>query len=506
MVGFNRNIIRTLLIASYIMVIAFIIGGISALFSYLNTGADRSTMLHTEIKKEIQHVPKITWAPLANEGREMDAENLKNLQRDYLNALYVKNIAYKTNTSTGIEDYYTENARKNIYDIISINKNQQTSIDGTTLAHHPNLEFFSEDGQLVVLTDKDVIEYKRILKDDKLVIETTEKSTYKTVFLLEDGFWRIRHTVKEKSEPFIPKNKLVTTDSTFIKGINYYPQNTPWDMFGDKFNKDTISHDFNIIKESGLNTVRIFIQYEDFGKAKVKKEKLQKLQQTLDIALENDIKVIITLFDFYGDYAVLDWTLTQRHAETIVNAVKDHEALLGWDIKNEPNLDFESRGKALVISWLDHMIHLVKATDPIHPVTIGWSDTQSAPILKNKVDMVSFHYYEDLDNLNTAIETLRKEIPNKPLVMQEFGISSYNGFWKPYGSSEEDQANYHKEAQKIIKANDLQFMSWTLYDFEKIPKSVVGSIPWRKQPQKKFGFINSKGVKKPAFEYISTEE
>jgi len=119
MVGLNRNIIRAILIASYVMVIAFIIGGISALFSYLNTGADRGTMLHSEIKKEVQYIPKITWAPLANEGRKMDAENLKNLERDYINAWFVKNIAYKTNTTNGIKDYYTKNARKNIYNIIN---------------------------------------------------------------------------------------------------------------------------------------------------------------------------------------------------------------------------------------------------------------------------------------------------------------------------------------------------------------------------------------------------
>jgi len=44
MVGLNKNILRTILIASYIMIVALIISGVSALFSYLNTGADRSTM------------------------------------------------------------------------------------------------------------------------------------------------------------------------------------------------------------------------------------------------------------------------------------------------------------------------------------------------------------------------------------------------------------------------------------------------------------------------------
>jgi hypothetical protein len=82
-------------------------------------------------------------------------------------------------------------------------------------------------------------------------------------------------------------------------------------------------------------------------------------------------------------------------------------------------------------------------------------------------------------------------------------MSSYAGIWKPFGSSEEDQANYHKKAQEIIAAYNLQFMSWTLYDFETVPKAVVGSLPWRKNVQKRFGFIDINGTKKAAFKFIS---
>jgi hypothetical protein len=48
-------------------------------------------------------------------------------------------------------------------------------------------------------------------------------------------------------------------------------------------------------------------------------------------------------------------------------------------------------------------------------------------------------------------------------------------------------------------------MSWTLYDFEEIPKEVVGRLPWRQNAQKNFGFLDENGNKKPAFKYISKE-
>ena len=505
MVGLNKNILRTILIASYIMLIALLVSGISAIFSYLNTGADRSAMLHTEIKKVEQYLPRMVWSPLTNEGRPMDSENLNAIQNDYLDAWYVRHVAYKTNSTEGIKDYYTDHARNNLYRFIEQNTTEGIAIESTTLEHHPTLEFFSEDGQMAVISDNNVVEYKRIFKDDNLVLETQEQSNYKVILLLEDGFWRIRHLVKESNEDVQIESKLAANNSLNIKGINYYPQANPWDMFGELFSNDTISKDFKIIKDAGLNSVRIFVQYEDFGKANANLEKLDKLKQTLDAAENNGIGVVVTLFDFYGDYSVLNWTLNQRHAETIVSHLKDHNALLAWDIKNEPNLDFDSRGKELVISWLSNMIDLVKSIDNQHPVTIGWSNTQSATILKDKVDLVSFHYYEDLNKLDDTIKSLKTKIPNKPLVIQEFGLSSYSGFWKPFGGSEKKQTNYHKKAQEIIANNNLQFMSWTLYDFDKIPKEVVGRLPWRRHIQKRFGFINRFGIKKDASKYISQQ-
>ncbi len=505
MMGINKNILRVVLILSYIAITALVVFGISSLYSYLNTGADRSTILHTEIKKIDQYLPKVVWAPLNNEGRPMDAQVLNAIENDYLDAWYVKHIAYKVNETTGIDDYYTDNARKNIINIIKQNTTDNITVESTTLEHHPTLEFFSEDGQLAVITDNDVVEYKRVYDNENIILETTEKSTYRVILLLEDGFWRIRHIIKQQTETYNKASIPASNKITAIKGINYYPQATPWDMFGDKFDADVIVKDFKLIKESELNSVRVFVPYADFGKANMNTKKLKKLIQILDLAEAQQLKVVVTLFDFYGDYSVLDWTLNQRHAETIVSTLKNHNALLAWDIKNEPNLDFESRGREHVMAWLDTMIDLVKSVDQKHPVTIGWSNAESANLLKDKLDLITFHYYEDLDDLEKTYQDLKLDIPNKPIAITEFGMSSYNGIWNPFGNSEKDQEAYHKKAQHIFRNNDLSFMSWTLYDFVDIPKEVVGRLPWRKRAQRHFGFINQNGETKPAYNYISKD-
>ena len=128
---------------------------------------------------------------------------------------------------------------------------------------------------------------------------------------------------------------------------------------------------------------------------------------------------------------------------------------------------------------------------------------EAAANLKDEVDVVSYHYYQNINNFETNFKQLKKEISNKPLVLQEYGVSSYRGLWNPFGYSEKDQAAYHKKMQAIFNKDSLAFMSWSLYDFKVIPTSVAGNFPWRKNKQKHFGFIDVQGNLKPSFLYIS---
>lgn len=510
----NRNIYRSLVILSFLGVVTIALFGISQVLAYLGSGADRSSMLHVALNKEKVYVPKVIWKDTINPGRPIEEQTILDIEKDYLNAWYVRNVAYQNNELKAIDDYYTTSAMQNIESTIAANVSNNLSIHSTTVAHNISLDFYSADGQLAVITDSGVKAFQHIYQQNELLFQTEDITNYQVLLLLEDGYWRIRHLVKKENDEIITPqisngfarvedNKIYVKDKEYqLKGINYYPQKTPWDMFGENFDIEVIGQDFDIIHDAGLNTIRVFVPYEAFGKAKVDPEKLEKLKLLLDTALSKEIMVVVTLFDFYGDYSVLDWTLTHRHAEQIISVFKDHKAILAWDVKNEPNLDFESRGKENVTGWLKEMIAQIKQYDPNHLVTIGWSDMKSASILQNEVDLVSFHYYLDIDMFSNSFEELQKQI-DKPMVLQEFGLSSNKGFWSPFGPSETTQAEYHEQFQTLIKQYNVHFLSWTLYDFENVPSSVVGRLPWRKHKQKHFGFINASGEKKKAFKHIS---
>ncbi|UQD55853.1 glycoside hydrolase family 2 TIM barrel-domain containing protein [Flavobacterium sp. K5-23] len=511
----NKNIYRSVLIGSFILVNILLLLGISQVLEYLNSGADRSTILHLEKTTEDTYLPKVNWVDLINPGRKIEQNTLHKIEKDYLLSWYVKNNAFDSNTTKGIEDFYTQNARQNLYKNIKYNKTNGITIKSTTIKHFPELEFYSEDGQQVVFTDKNVVEFQKIYHNDQLITSIQDTATYKVMMLLEDGFWRVRHLLKMNPEPFktdtikakpvytTKGNQILKNNQPFIlKGINYYPKNSAWDTFGPLFNKDTIAKDFDIIKKANLNTIRIFIQYDDFGKAKIIQEKIDKLKILLDLAEAKKLAVVVTLFDFYSDYTLESWTLTHRHAEQIVSVFKNHNAIIAWDIKNEPNLDFENRDKNNVLSWLEHIITVVKENDPNHLITIGWSNSVEATNLVNKVDIISYHFYNDIKHLEYETNTLVKAT-KKPVVIEEFGVPSYGGVWNFWEGSDKKQAKYHQKMQNYFKKNNYSFMSWTLYDFPHVPDQVAGKWPWQKNRQKKFGFIDTNGKNKPAFQYIS---
>lgn len=506
----NKNIYRAILLLSFLGLNALILFGISSVWSYLNTGADRSTMLHVRKELNASYLPKIIWRDVVNEGRPMEDQTLHDIERDYMNAWHIRNSAYANNDISGIADYYTDSARVKLYDIILLNKAKGITLEMTTIEHYPTIEFYSEDGQIVVFTDTNIASHSEVYSNKKHIATQKDTTNYQIMMLLEDGFWRIRHQVELpiKQDTITQKRtkpKTLLKKVSQLKGINYYPQKTPWNMFGNQFNDTVVGNDFALIQKMGWNTIRIFVPYADFGKAEITAEKIQRLRATLDLAEVYKLKVVVTLFDFYGDYEVQDWTLTHRHAEQLVSTFAEHKAILAWDIKNEPDLDFDSRGKEKVLAWLDQMAKLIKTWDTNHLVTIGWSNTKAAELLVDEVDFVSFHYYNDVVEFSDAYASLKKAVPNKLLVLQEYGYSSYDGIWSGYLGSQEKQAEYYKEMQFILEKEQVPFLFWTLYDFEEIPTSVVGRLPWRKQRQAYFGILDTKGKPKTAYSYLTAD-
>lgn len=502
----KRYIKQASIIIGFVLLNLMIISIISKTYYEFNSGADRNNSIHIDLKHNDYYLPKITINTANAKGRVLNPEVLKNIEKDYLNAWYVKSYALLHNDQDSYQDFYTDSAQVKLKEMIDYNYKNNISIDMTSIKHHLEVEFFSEDGQLIFLKDKNVEEVVTINEKGKTLHSEYLYSDYDVVLLLEDGFWRVRHIIKTNHIPRPSLLKDITKKhipNTSIKGINYYPQNTPWLEFWNKYDKKVVNNDFKIIKNLGLNTVRVFIPYDDFGKANASTQKIEHLKTTLNLAEENQLKLIITFFDFYNNYSVSDYSLCDRHLEQIISSIKNHNAILQYDIKNEPDLDFKNHKKEKVLNWLDFISNKIKQYDSLTPITIGWSDIKYAQLLEDKIDVISFHYYKKASLFSKEYTALKMKT-KKPVVLQEFGKHSYNSFWFPFSNTQTRQAIYYQEMQEQFQNVSLNsFVSWTLYDFPKIDNSIFGKLPHKINPQKNYGIIDLDGNKKEVAVFLT---
>jgi len=500
----NKKWIRRLLLGVfYILILCLFIVVISRLLAFANQGADRGQLLHVALP-EYTVMPDIHVKDDGNEGSDITSFVMDQIKTDYINARDAQSRARATNNITYLSDHFTdevvakweehfiENTKKNIYE------------QSTSLVHNIDIAFFSLDESVVSFTDQYVVEHHQLYQEEKLVSSWIDTSDYQVICVLEDSRWRIRELKKiDIEQPSNTQTRQIPPPTLGpLVGMNYYPAQSPWNLLDTAISDKVYIDDMAILKELGCNSIRIFLQYEDFGKEHVSQAKIKRLIHFLDIVHDADLTVLITLFDFYGDYSSYDWRATSQHLRSLIPSIRYHPALLAYDLKNEPDLDFESRGESVVSEWLSYHISVIRSIDPNHPITIGWSNTNDAMLLANQVDFISYHYYHQPSEFSQKHEALSAQT-DKPIILTEFGKTSYRGVWNPIQYSQKKQARYFADMLQDLQDLNLNSFSWTLHDFQEVPISVVGRRPWRRAYQRHYGLIDLDGNPKPAFNIIS---
>jgi hypothetical protein len=276
-----------------------------------------------------------------------------------------------------------------------------------------------------------------------------------------------------------------------------------------------------------MNTVRIFIPFDQFGGANVGNpgaasdaaetgskpkgpvlvaDPIGELSDLLMRADAHQLHVIITLFDFHSDYDLLHWPDADRQMETLLTNFKDDPTILAWDLKNEPDQDWKSAGSTLVNAWLGHVAHLARSYDNHHLLTIGWSTPNAAQTRIAGLDFISFHYYAPAQQMQAEYKAIQRANLGLPVAMTEFGLPTWNSPFFPNGHSEAEQAEYYADILLALRHSDsVGYVAWTLYDFTYAPATVAGGLPWQSAPQKQLGIIRANGVEKPAAKLLGAE-
>jgi hypothetical protein len=458
--------------------------------------------------KELYY-PLVEWDSAQPEGRNLEEPDKNKITQDYIAADFFYQNYLNKGDSAALPFYFTEQQLEKIKAYKESLSALGQSVSTTAISHKITPKLFSEDGTLIAFEDKQVA-YLRAKVGDQY-FPSLDTSLVDVLIILEDNYWKIRQRkrllLKKKdiitTQHKRPESRIEIKGETFAfegkpwlaKGINYYPARSPWQQFWEEFDTATVAQDFQLIASGRFNTVRIFIPYQQFGGASVKDEYLVRLAKLLEIAENKDLKIIITLFDFFLGYQVKDWTHSFRQASVLVQRFKDHPAILAWDIKNEPDLDFENFGDYEVMEWLRVMALHIKSIAPNAMLTVGWSDAEHINVLKENLDILSFHFYGN----PTELETILKQDYGKPLFLQEAGAHSFDPWWYPLARNQIEQQKYISEIGDLLIQNPVSFAWWTLYDFKKVPSNVAGSGIITKGIQKNFGLRENFASPKPAW-------
>jgi tetratricopeptide (TPR) repeat protein len=264
-----------------------------------------------------------------------------------------------------------------------------------------------------------------------------------------------------------------------VYGMNYYPRDTPGKRFLTETDVEGIGFELDLLKASGLNTLRIFVRNDVLfscpGNGAVPiAENLMRLDAFIRAAAAREYKLIIVMNDTpdLSVYPLYDSpTHTTEQFTYLLTRYRNEPAILAWDLRDGGDLDYSIASESQfdrdqVLEWLTQTAALARQTDPNHLITAGWRDDSAATI--PIVDFVSFQHFGDSDSLRQRIASL-KDQTHKPILLAAVGYSTYEGI------DEHMQRDLIYRAFEAVNNNHLAgWVVWTAFDY---PLTVTCDTP-----------------------------
>ncbi len=293
---------------------------------------------------------------------------------------------------------------------------------------------------------------------------------------------------------------MVNESPYLIKGICYHPVA----VGSDKRSFETLSQDLALMKEAGINTIRVYEPIVEEG--------------VLDQIDAAGIKVIVGFgYNQNGVYDILTGTFVDY-----VEKYKGHNAILMWELGNEYNYhpkwfdnDIENWYKAL-----EEAAQRIKQMDGIHPVATAHGELPDdlALSIAQSIDVWGMNIYR-WDDPATVFKQW-EAISKKPMYLSEAGADSYMTIAKANyreGINERAQADANAKILDVVFENTHICSGVTLFSFtdgwwksgDNKNQDVGGwapnstGVPYDGTPNEEFwGIVDIERNKKLTFEVI----
>lgn len=243
---------------------------------------------------------------------------------------------------------------------------------------------------------------------------------------------------------------------------------------GRKEETDPVIGDFQLMKDMGVNAIRLYVEPDDSSQYNPKllnKELLRDMYETYGIS--------VIVGDFLGAYtrgSGASWEdgtdykkMSQRErmkqlVHDKVMDLKDEPFVLMWILGNENTMPIDyveendtrtnaSQHPVAYAEFLNEVAQMIHEIDKNHPVAIGNLELDMLDIYEKyapEIDIIGINSYRSSVGFGDLWEKAQNTI-DRPVLITEFGCDAYA---QGLGEDEEAQVQYHQGKWKDIILNE----------------------------------------------------
>jgi hypothetical protein len=213
-----------------------------------------------------------------------------------------------------------------------------------------------------------------------------------------------------------------------VRSISYYPAHGGWTLMWTRFDADGIDRDLTRIAWLRANTVRVIVPARVFGYPEPEPAMSARLEKVVDLAARHGLRVELTLFDWWHDYA--DVTGSRRWAAALLSRYAGDDRIAFVELKNE--IRPQDVGAA---EWAAALIPYVRDAAR-KPVTISVPALDAARDLRllraalgsAQPDFYSAHFYWRPEVAVEYLEAATAAVAPVPLRVGETGYSTATSY------------------------------------------------------------------------------
>ncbi len=296
-----------------------------------------------------------------------------------------------------------------------------------------------------------------------------------------------------------------------VRSISYFPALGGWTLMWTRFDAEAIDRDLARIAWLRANTVRVIVPARVFGYPDPKAAMSARLENVVDLAARHGLRVELTLFDWWHDYA--DITGSRRWAGALLAPYTGDARIAFVELKNEirPQDGGAAEWAAALIPYVRDVVRRpvaisVPALDPAPDLHLLRAALGSA-----QPDFYSAHFYWRPELAAHYLAAARDAVAPLPLRLGETGYSTaipYDvlpGVPASPSAREAQQAYYLRSLALMARRLGLPPIApWILSDFapEAIPPDDPGVHGNAREYR--FGLFRVSGAAKPAAAELRT--